>query len=78
MTITTWRRNFRLWSTQLFAVMTALGVLQWGPDVVASLTASLPLWKPVLPQWAFAMTQTVLGLSGVVLRNIKQRGGDTS
>lgn len=68
----TWMRNFRRWSTQAFTVIAALNVLQWAPEVMGALTSSLPLWKPIMPLWAYAASQTALAVAGVVLRNIKQ------
>lgn len=74
--VTSWRKSFRLWSNQVFVVIAALGVLQWGPEAVAAVTGTLPLWKAILPQWAFAAISTGLGVVGAILRNMRQRNVD--
>lgn len=73
---TTWRRNFRRFSTQLFATMGTLGIVQWLPDIIASLTASMSLWEPLLSPTQFALIQTLLALGGVIARNIAQSEQD--
>lgn len=75
--VTSWRKSFKLWSNQVFVVIAALGVLQWGPEAVAAMTGTLPLWKSILPSWAFAAISTGLAFIGPVLRNLRQRNVDT-
>lgn len=74
--ITTWRRNFRRWSTQVASVMAVLGGIEAVAQAAVAFQTTLPLWKPIMPGWAFAATSSVLGIAIVILRNIAQDGVD--
>lgn len=75
-TTTTWRRNFRRWSVQLAAALTALGGIELIGHAAQAVHTTLPLWEPILPAWAFALLTTIVSISIGVTRNLPQEGHD--
>lgn len=75
-TTTTWRSNFKRSSVQLATVTAILGGIETVGHIAQALHTTLPLWQPMLPPWAFALTSTVLGVAIAIARNIPQEGVD--
>lgn len=73
-TTTTWRANFRRSSVQLAAVSAVIGGIETVGYIAQAVHTTLPLWQPIMPPWAFALTSTVLGVAVAIARNIPQEG----